>query len=116
MDDHIGGVESAVFSPDGHFIATAGADRSVKIWGAETGELVHSLNGDDGYGMSVSFSPDGSHLLVAGWDDNVTRVWSLDSSVQGMLANAERRLFYSLTQEAFEVVFEDATACTSMKP
>jgi len=64
------------FSPDGKMLATAGADRLVRLWEAETGQFIRTLFG---HAMSVTglcFSRDGKTLYSAGLDKTV-RAWRL---------------------------------------
>jgi WD40 repeat protein len=62
------------YAPDGRTFATAGADRTARVWDAETGRPVHVLRGHKDEVNFVSFSPDGSRLVTAG-DDATVRVW-----------------------------------------
>jgi hypothetical protein len=62
------------FSPDGRRIATAGFDRTIKLWDTATGREVCTLRGHTGGVLVVAFSPDG-HRLVSGGIDNTARVW-----------------------------------------
>ena len=68
---------SVAFSPDGHWLATAGAgaDRMVRVWDADTGHaLGDPLTGHTGLVSSVVFSPDGQRL-ASGSADRTVRLW-----------------------------------------
>jgi WD40 repeat protein len=65
---------SVAFSPDGQRLATAGRDRTVKVWDAATGQEARTLQGHTGAVTSVAFSPDGKRLASAGQDQTV-KVW-----------------------------------------
>lgn len=67
-------VKSAVFSPDGRRIATAGENGVVKIWNSATLELLQSLEGHERYVGALTYSKDGKLLISAGMDETV-RVW-----------------------------------------
>ena len=72
---HPGGeARSAAWRGDGRMLATCGVDRLIKLWTADTGELVRTLDGHPGKIGSVSWSPDGKRLATVDWQQNV-RVW-----------------------------------------
>jgi WD40 repeat protein len=75
-----GGVAALDFSPDGHRIAVASADRAIRIWDADTGRLVHTLRGHVRVVTGVGFSPDGRRL-VSGSQDGSLRVWQAESGL-----------------------------------
>jgi len=52
-------VHGVCFSPDGTRLASAGDDKTVKLWDARTGEESRTLEGHTGKVHSVCFSPDG---------------------------------------------------------
>ena len=57
---------SAAFSPDGKRIVTASADKTARLWDAETGKPIgEPLKGHDGDVMSAAFSPDGKRIVTA---------------------------------------------------
>jgi WD40 repeat protein len=65
FEAHRGPVFDVAFSPDGRTIATAGADRSAKLWDAATGRLLHTLGGHPFEVNGVAFSPDGRWVATA---------------------------------------------------
>jgi WD40 repeat protein len=67
-------VSRIAISPDGHLIAGAIADRSVRIWD-EAGNA-RKLQGHKDLVMDVAFSPDGGALASASYDRTV-RIWQL---------------------------------------
>ena len=65
---------SAVFSPDGTRVATAGYDHYVKIWNAESGAEIMSLS-HDSIVAAVAYSHDGKMLATASWDQTA-KIWN----------------------------------------
>ena len=63
------------FSPDGTRLASGGADNTVRVWDAATGQPVgQPLTGHTDWVNSVAFSPDG-HRIASGSADNTVRLW-----------------------------------------
>jgi WD40 repeat protein len=65
---------AVAFSPDGKTLATAGADRLVRLWEVETGRFIRSFEGHTMSVTALAFAPDGKTLFSAGLDKTV-RVW-----------------------------------------
>jgi WD40 repeat protein len=67
---------SVAFSPgpDGPLLASASADRSVKLWNAQTGQVVRAFDGHKEAVVCVAVSPDGRRILSGSMDQTV-KLW-----------------------------------------
>lgn len=68
---HNSWVQSAAFSPDGLIAATGtiGADRSLRLWNVETGQLLMRYSMDMGTGpKEIAFSSDGGRIICGRTD------------------------------------------------
>ena len=68
------------WSPDGHHILTASADRTARIWDATTGDNTLTLTHTD-WVSAVAWSPDGHHILTAS-DNDTARIWDATTGEQ----------------------------------
>ncbi len=80
LEEHDNWVYGVSFSPDGQMIATASADKTVKLWNRDGSLRTPPLKHDDKvYG--VSFSPDGQIIATASGDKTV-KLWNRDGSLR----------------------------------
>ncbi|MDO0926843.1 WD40 repeat domain-containing protein [Streptomyces sp. TG1A-8] len=77
---HTGAVYLTSFSPDGHTLATASYDRTVRLWNvadrSRPAPLGKPLTGHGSWVSSAVFSPDG-HTLASAGDDGTIRLWDV---------------------------------------
>jgi WD40 repeat protein len=77
VDSHHGFVDSVQFSPDGTILASGGADRQIRLWNANTGKIISTLNDHQESVTTMQFMPNGKILVSAGVDRTI-RFWDLE--------------------------------------
>jgi WD40 repeat protein len=78
------------FSPDSNTLASAGQDKTVKLWDADTGRAQATLKGHTNWVSSVAFSPDGK-TLASGSGDGALKLWNM--------ATVKERLYSRTVEE-----------------
>ena len=78
---HSDTVFSVRFSPDGAKLATASADKFLKVTNVADGKLLRSYEGHTHHVLAVDWKSDGKELVTGG-GDNVLKVWDFASGEQ----------------------------------
>ncbi len=69
-------------------IATAGRDRTVQLWDAETGQEVFVLRGHSDGVNAIAFSPEGARIITNSFD-SALRLWDTSAHNLGVLRRRE---------------------------
>lgn len=75
---HSRNVQSLSFSLDRDFLASAGWDWNIIIWGVEEWISPIFLRGPSMELLDVSFSPNGQYISACGYGSNTFRVWRIE--------------------------------------
>lgn len=75
---HDGLLQHVAFSPENHWLATAGSNGQIFLWDLETRKIVREFIGHDPTQLvnRIAFNPDGT-LLASGSDDATVIVWDV---------------------------------------
>ncbi|KIM74897.1 hypothetical protein PILCRDRAFT_79623, partial [Piloderma croceum F 1598] len=96
---HKNTISSVTFSPDGKWIVSGSWDKSIRVWDAETGEMVSGpFEGHTDEVLSVAFSPDGKRI-VSGSKDKSICVW--DAETGEMVSGPFKGHTYGVQSVAF---------------
>jgi serine/threonine protein kinase/WD40 repeat protein len=75
LEGHRGEVYGVIFSPDGHFVLSGGADGTIKVWDPISGRLLKSISAHGSCVNSLAFSADGTILASASCDRSI-KLWN----------------------------------------
>lgn len=80
LSHRFNGINAVAYSPDGAWIAGAGADSLILIWDVESGVVLRTLEGHSDGVTSLTFSPDG-RWIASGSVDRTVRLWESASGL-----------------------------------
>src|SRR5579862_369913 len=77
FEEHRARVMSVAFNPLGEMLASS-SDKTVKLWGLQSGKLLRTLKGHRARVTSVAFNPQGE-MLASGSEDMTVKLWDVQS-------------------------------------
>lgn len=90
-------VYAVAVTPDGKYLVTGGADKTVRVWDVATSKPVRSFQGHLGSVLAVAVRGDGRQFVSA-CDDGAIRVWDLNPT-------DEHKAFVEATDALWTVAF-----------
>lgn len=113
-----------MFSANGQWLLGIGTDRQVRIWQAQSGQLVQVLQGHEAAIQQARFSPDGKRVVTASVDRSV-RLWETASGrlirtishsevVNSASFSPDGRQILTASQDGIARVFETNTGALKM--
>jgi len=84
LQGHKSAVFGLVFSPDSKLLASAGVDKTVRLWDVKTAKQTAQLDGHTQPAILVGFSADGMTVFSMGYEPAL-RVWDVKSGKQSTL-------------------------------
>jgi WD40 repeat protein len=89
---HSAKIHKVLFTPNGHQIISVSEDKTIRIWSAETGDMIKKFesqigDGPEGMFYAAALSPDGKLLAVAGYQvaaeqENYIIIIDLEKGIQ----------------------------------
>ena len=96
LKEHAGWIMHLAWTPDGNFLITASADKTIKMFSAHQNfvwssyECIHTFVGHSGIVMGIAITPDSSKMISCGKDKTI-RLWDLKDAVKNLLRKESDR-------------------------
>jgi WD40 repeat protein len=82
------------YSPDGHLLASGGADYELRVWDSQTGALKWTLDGQQV--IAVAFSPDGRTIAAGGFGPGLRLINASTGQVEWELRQNKDAVVHAL--------------------
>ncbi|MBM2620920.1 hypothetical protein JIG36_36015 [Actinoplanes sp. LDG1-06] len=89
LTGHDDAVRALAIAPDGSWLASAGDDRTIRIWDPHTGRQLRRIDCQQNWTAAIEISPDGTWIASAGADRTV-RLWDSRTGRQRLRLSGHR--------------------------
>ncbi|MFB2768952.1 hypothetical protein ACE1AT_06600 [Pelatocladus sp. BLCC-F211] len=114
LGGHAKWVYGVSFSPNGKMLASASADKTVKLWDTSTGQEIKTLTGHTDSVYGVSFSPDGKMLATAS-RDNTVKLWDTSTGKEIKTLTGHTKWVYGVSFSPDGKMLASASADNTVK-
>lgn len=109
LQGHTSEINDLLITVDRRFLISASADKTIKVWNLNTGELLTTLN-HNSYVNDLAISPNGQ-ILASGGADEMVKLWDLTtgelltnlnghtSSINALVFNLDGKTLYSASAD-----------------
>ncbi len=92
LDGHENAVQAVAYSSSGPWIASGGADKTVRVYDVGTHDLVRTYKGLKDFVTALAFSPDGKTLAVASLDGAIKLYSTQSTRLKSQLTGHKGRI------------------------
>src|SRR5438876_447063 len=89
LTGHFGWVSAVAFTPDNQMLASASADRTVKLWQVSSGQIKARFRGHTDYVSALAIAPNGK-ILATGSYDQTARLWDVATGKERAVLSGHR--------------------------
>ncbi|MGK7925883.1 MAG: protein kinase [Spirulina sp.] len=99
LEGHSSSIHALAFHPDGQLLASAGADRAIRFWDADTGESQFTpLRGHSSIIEEIIFHPQTNVIITGSWDYRIC-FWNLTEEIAEIEAHSGWIKTLAITQD-----------------
>jgi serine/threonine protein kinase len=109
LEGHENAVQAVASDPTGQWLASGGADRSIRIWNIDGRDARRTYRNNSDFVSALAFAPTGA-MLVAGSLDGTVKVLSLNSYRSQRVLTGQRARITSLAVSSFDELLASASA------
>lgn len=109
LEGHENAVQAVAADATGQWLASGGADRSIRIWNIDGHDARRTYRNNSDFISALAFAPNGA-TLVAGSLDGTVKVLSLNSYRSQRILTGQRARITSLAVSSFDELLASASA------
>jgi serine/threonine protein kinase len=108
LEGHENAVQAVTADPSGEWLASGGADRTVKIWNVEARDVRRTYRNNSDFISALAFSPSGA-LLATGSLDGTVKILSLNSYRSQRTFSDQKKRITSVALSSFDDLLASAS-------